>query len=405
MKKEVTPAQTMINDVCRVKKDERVLIIANPETNVVAQDLFEAARDAGAQPVLMFQPVKKSLDNAAPEVLAAIAAEPDVCFSISSVKLGKDPRGTAHPYKNDRNVEYDHIFDYLLYGKKTMRAVWTPGITQSMYERTVQIDYDELARRCRALEQLYENAVTVRVTAPGGTDVVVPVKGRKALSDDGDFSKPGTGGNIPSGEVFISPLVGTGNRQEPFAEAEKLLDRITRRNVKKNAPTEEGAGSADAVLPAGTAGTIVFDGSMTFGDGDALLETPITVQVSAGFVTEITGGDEARRLKKTILEAESKAAAMEKEGRLPDGMGPVYRRNARNIGELGIGLNPAAVITGNMLEDEKAFRTCHFAIGENYDNDAPALIHLDGVVRDPTIVLTYEDGSTKMILRNGEIQF
>ncbi|MFA6857313.1 MAG: hypothetical protein WCR31_08900 [Treponema sp.] len=244
-----------------------------------------------------------------------------------------------------------------------------------MYERTIQIDYDELAHRCAMLEHLYEFAVRVHVTAPGGTDVTVPVKGRKALSDNGDFSQPGSGGNIPSGEVFISPVVGTGNTRKPFT------------------------------MVYGTSGTIVFDGSMTFGDGDALLKTPITVHVAAGFVTEITGGSEALRLEKTIRDAETNAVSMEKEGRLPSGMGLVYSRNARNIGELGIGLNPSAVITGNMLEDEKAFRTCHFAIGENYDSDAPALIHLDGVVRDPTIIITYADGSEKIVLRDGELQF
>ena len=57
-----------------------------------------------------------------------------------------------------------------------------------------------------------------------------------------------------------------------------------------------------------------------------------------------------------------------------------------------------------MLEDEKAFRTCHFAIGENYDNDAPSLIHLDGVVREPTIEITYEDGSVRTILQNGDLK-
>ena len=66
--------------------------------------------------------------------------------------------------------------------------------------------------------------------------------------------------------------------------------------------------------------------------------------------------------------------------------------------------NPAANITGNMLEDEKAFHTCHFAIGENYDNDAPSLIHLDGVVREPTITLTYGDGSSRTILQDGALQ-
>ena len=89
---------------------------------------------------------------------------------------------------------------------------------------------------------------------------------------------------------------------------------------------------------------------------------------------------------------------------MPSGMGVVYARNARNIGELGIGLNPSANITGNMLEDEKAFHTCHFAIGQNYDGDAPALIHFDGVVRNPTIVFTYADGKEVTVLETGELK-
>ena len=80
-----------------------------------------------------------------------------------------------------------------------------------------------------------------------------------------------------------------------------------------------------------------------------------------------------------------------------------YERNSRGIGELGIGLNPAAKITGNMLEDEKAFHTCHFAIGENYDGDGDTFIHLDGVVRNPTIVINYADGTSFTVEKDGEL--
>ena len=153
----------------------------------------------------------------------------------------------------------------------------------------------------------------------------------------------------------------------------------------------------------GCQGIIVYDGSMTFSDGDSILETPITCKVEKGYVTEISGGAESKRLLKTISEAENRSLIMEKEGKLARGQGAIYKKNARNIGELGIGLNPAAQITGNMLEDEKAFHTCHFAIGQNYDNDAPSLIHLDGLVRRPSIVLTYSDGSTKCILEDGNL--
>ena len=362
MKKEITPAENIINNVCKIKKNESVLIIANPATDFIAQELYTAANQAGAKTSLIYQNSKTSFDNAEKTVLAAIGTNPDVCFSISENKLGKDPDATANPYKNDNGEPFTHIFDYLLEGKKSMRAVWTPGSTEDMYNRTVNINYGELAERCKKLGKIFENAINVQVTAAGGTNISVPVYGRKLMNDDGDFSKPGTGGNIPAGEVFISPLVGK------------------------------------------CQGVIVYDGSMTFSDGDSILETPITCKVENGYVTEISGGEEAKRLLKTITEAENRSIEYEKNGKLPEGQGEIYKKNARNIGELGIGLNPAASITGNMLEDEKAFRTCHFAIGENYDNDAPSLIHLDGVVRNPTITLTYDDGSTRTILSDGTLQ-
>ena len=361
-KKDRTPAEVVVQDVVKVRKGERVLVIANPATSEIAQDLYKASCDAGAVSTLMYQPDRTSFDNATPEVLAAICANPDVCFSISNIKLGKDPAAQANPYKTEDGQEYTHIFDYLMDGKKSMRGAWTPGITVDMMNRTAAIDYELLQARCKKLEELFTNAKSVHITAPAGTDVTISVENRKLMFDDGDFSKPGTGGNIPAGEVFISPVVGK------------------------------------------TEGTIVYDGSMTFSDGDSILETPITCKIENGFVTDIKGGAEARRLLKTITEAETRPFTLEKEKKLPAGQAAVYKRNARNIGELGIGLNPAAQITGNMLEDEKAFNTCHFAIGENYDNDAPALIHLDGVVRSPTITVIYADDTSKVILNNGVIQ-
>ena len=361
-KKDRTPAEVVVQDVVKVRKGERVLVIANPATSEIPQDLYQASCDAGAVSTLMYQPDRTRFDNATPEVLAAIGANPDVCFSISNIKLGKDPAAQANPYKTEDGQEYTHIFDYLMDGKKSMRGAWTPGITVDMMNRTAAIDYELLQARCKKLEELFTNAKSVHITAPAGTDVTISVENRKLMFDDGDFSKPGTGGNIPAGEVFISPVVGK------------------------------------------TEGTIVYDGSMTFSDGDSILETPITCKIENGFVTDIKGGAEARRLLKTITEAETRPFTLEKEKKLPAGQAAVYKRNARNIGELGIGLNPAAQITGNMLEDEKAFNTCHFAIGENYDNDAPALIHLDGVVRCPTITVIYADDKSKVILNNGVIQ-
>ncbi len=361
-KHEKTPSETVVNDVLKVKKGETALIIANPDTNLIAQELYTSLIEADARPVLIFQKKKTSMDFAEPAVIGALKSEPQIIMSISALKLGKDKEALSNPYTTEDGTTFDNIFDYLLYGKKCSRAIWTPGLTEDMYNRTVMIDYRLLGERCSAICKKYENAVSVHVTAPGGTDVTVGVEGRHGLVDNGDFSEPGKGGNIPAGEVFISPVVGT------------------------------------------TEGTIVFDGSMTFSDGDALLKTPINVKVEKGFVSAVTGGDEAKRLLKDITAAEIESLAMAAQKKFTPDTAELYARNARNIGELGIGLNPAASIMGNMLEDEKAFRTCHFAIGENYDGDANALIHFDGVVRNPSITITYANGGTCQILKDGELQ-
>ena len=36
-KPERTPAQTVVEEVCKVKKNESLVIVANPETSVMAQ--------------------------------------------------------------------------------------------------------------------------------------------------------------------------------------------------------------------------------------------------------------------------------------------------------------------------------------------------------------------------------
>ena len=72
--------------------------------------------------------------------------------------------------------------------------------------------------------------------------------------------------------------------------------------------------------------------------------------------------------------------------------------DAFKLGELGIGTNPFCKITGNALEDEKVLGTCHFAFGNdmsyNGTNNVP--IHLDGIIRKPTITV---DGT--VIMKDG----
>jgi len=104
---------------------------------------------------------------------------------------------------------------------------------------------------------------------------------------------------------------------------------------------------------------------------------------------------EIESLKATLDAAKRTTREFAREGKIPRNLLSGYLENIYNLGELGIGLNPKAKVTGNILEDEKVIGTVHVAVGNNLsfggDNDVP--LHLDGVVSEPTIDI---DGRTLM---------
>jgi leucyl aminopeptidase (aminopeptidase T) len=360
-------ARVAVRDVLGLKGAERVLIVTNPETDVdaISRALYKEVESVGGTPLLVYQPVKGQLDYADDGVIRALKSEPEVVLSISQEKLGKDRGAMAKPIRVKRRgrrsyKKYHHAFDYLL-NEARSRSFWSPGVTVDMFTRTVPIDYGLLQERAARLGNALSRADEVIVTTGSGTDATIGIKGRKARRDDGNFTRPGSGGNLPAGEVFISPELKASE------------------------------------------GTLVFDGSISSDRGEIMIERPITCRLEGGYVTKVSGGGEARKLRDTLRRSETRAREMGADGRLPTDQGEVFATNAYNLGELGIGLNPAARIVGNMLEDEKAFRTCHMALGANYDEDAPALTHLDGLMREPTITVRYPSGRERVLMERGDL--
>lgn len=354
-------ARAAAGEVLGLRRGERVLIITNPQKEVsqISMALFDAAIERNAVPVLIVQKQKGQFDFAEEEVMKAMTANPPVVVSISHDRLGKDRFGLTNGYKGKKR-RYDNYFD-LLYEEGMMRGFWSPGVTVDIFSRTVPIDYRQMrsdaARLCR---KTCSNG-SIHVTAPGGTDIVVGVKGRKCRPDDGNFTKGGRVGNLPAGEVYVSPALGTAQ------------------------------------------GTIAFDGSIVLNKGEIVVKHPIVAEVSKGYITSISGGEEARLLKASVQEGEAKARRLGRSGQMKPKVAEMYARNAWSIGELGIGLNRKARVVANMLEDEKVYGTCHFAVGSNYDGDAEAMIHLDGLVKRPTISVVSEDGREEQVMVDGRL--
>jgi len=222
-----------------------------------------------------------------------------------------------------------------------MRLGHGPGITEAMMtEGPMTVDFQKMAALAGRLIESFENAKSVHITAPGGTDLTVGIEDR-AFSTDTRITNE-QAGNLPCGEIWCAPV-------------------------------ESGAD-----------GLLVIDGCI--GDVD-ITEEPLRIEIAGG------------RIKS--LDSEN-SGLVDEVGRLTS-----VDAEARVIGELGIGLNPGAKITGNMLEDEKAFRTAHIAFGCNDDMPGGrnhSQTHRDFLFHRPTFDVEFRDGTRRVLIRDGDLQ-
>lgn len=204
------------------------------------------------------------------------------------------------------------------------RIATFPGITKSVMIRGLSADYQKISSLSLQLKEILEKGKHVRVTTKLGTDISFSIEGRTSYASKGLFHAKGESGNLPTGETFLAPVEGTAN------------------------------------------GVFIVDGSMA---GLGLVKnTNIEIKVVDGYATEITGGKMAKKLVE-MLDAAGK--------------------EARNIAEFGIGTNHAAKLSGVLLEDEKVLGTIHIALGNNKSmgGSIGVALHLDGVVKKPTVYL------------------
>ena len=130
-------------------------------------------------------------------------------------------------------------------------------------------------------------------------------------------------------------------------------------------------------------GTLVCDGSI----GDlGQVPAPVRLTVADGRIREIECEDRVFADRVRTLTAIDDQAAV--------------------VGELGIGLNPGARVTGELLEDEKAFRTAHVAFGNNDSmpgGSNHSRTHRDFLVRLPTLRVLFFDGSERTLIADGRL--
>jgi leucyl aminopeptidase (aminopeptidase T) len=134
-------------------------------------------------------------------------------------------------------------------------------------------------------------------------------------------------------------------------------------------------------LPAGEACLAPVEGTtqgvLVIDSMGKVVTQPVRVTLKDGWAVKIEGGD-AGRLEALLRRGDS---------------------NAFNVGELGVGTNARARLTGAVLEDEKVLGTVHIALGDNSSypgGHSKSNIHMDGILLEPTVkvdgVLLLEKG-------------
>ncbi len=295
-------ATVATRDCMGIRANERALIVTDEPLRAIGYALWQAAKAITAEVVLAEILPRKTNGEEPPKEIADLMKMIDVVLCPTSKSLTHtDARRAA----SDAGT----------------RVATLPGVTEEIMVRCMNADYPKIAERTFTLCRMLETTKQVRVEAPGGTNVILPIAGRQAHASSGIFRERGQWGNLPTGEAYLAPLEGKSN------------------------------------------GVVVVDGSMA---SVGLAEHPIRINVKDGYAEEITGGAEAARLLELLK---------------PHG------RDGRNVAEFGIGTNDKAILTGNILEDEKVMGTIHIAFGDNKSmgGTVRAASHLDGLIKHPTV--------------------
>ncbi|MBI4540878.1 MAG: leucyl aminopeptidase [Gemmatimonadetes bacterium] len=270
------------------------------------------------------------------EAVAAAAsargAEVVTCVIEPRKRHGEEPPAPVAAAMREANVIYTPVSVSITH-TRAMRAALDAGARAiAMTAYTVDLmrsaallmtDFEAQADVCRRLGDAFTRGSALRLASPRGTDLRFSIAGRRANVMT-NIPGPGELSPVPDIEVNVVPVTGTAE------------------------------------------GTLIIDASIPY-LRIGVLDEPVVCAVEEGFIVRIEGGRAARMLDESLRSYGD--------------------RNCYNVAELGVGLNPNARLTGEMLEDEGVMGTIHVGIGTSHmlGGEVVAPTHFDLLMWDPTI--------------------
>ncbi|MAG60594.1 hypothetical protein CL619_02290 [archaeon] len=317
----------------KVKKQEKILIITDYGfTNhnmsyLLAKGYQKALEKKGYAVEFLIQDIKKGFMHVDSHIRNALDTLPENNVIIVSVS---NKLGRFGERKSFRQFTREK-------GHRFMSASGLQDARNSQFNLFMEamgVNYARMQKRGKGIKKLWDKGKTLRITTESGTDLKVDIDEMEAISNTGEYYLVGKGGNLPAGEVYIAP-----------------------RGMK------------------GVNGKVILDGSIRHEAGSKLLSSPLIMYIESGSVVRMEGED-AKLMEETFKVFEARAK---------------YPERVRLVGEIGIGINPGAVLIGLALMDEKVEGTAHIGIGSNawFGGAIKTIFHGDQTFKNPTF---YVDG-------------
>ncbi len=185
MTKSEKAAQTVITKCLELQKDESVLVLASEQMMEIAEPLHRACLRKTKNSFLL----KLGKFGNSPilhDSIGTLMKNVDVVLAVTS------PSISHTPFRRKASLNGTRIASL-------------PNITLDTFCRLNSVNYEKTARLAGKLSDILTMAKEIKLTAPNGTDLTIPIGERKGVADTGLLTWPGAFSNLPAGEAYISP--------------------------------------------------------------------------------------------------------------------------------------------------------------------------------------------------------
>jgi len=313
--------------VLQLRPTDRVLVVQDPQCQKCSDAFYQAALAEGCATTAYPLPARGRPLKSMPGDMAAAVEGHDVVINVMAGSSDEVPF----------RIEWLTLLE-----ERALRVGHSPNIREDMMEDgPMDVDYGLMVDRADRLIDALDEAVSVRITTPLGTDVTLDLRGRRFITDV-KITETERGVNLPCGEIYCAPV-------------------------------EDGA-----------EGVLVVDGPI---GGEGAPPSPVTLEIEAGRVTSVRC--EAPRWQERITELLDTDAGARTIGELGIGLNPKARlvgimledEKAYRTAHIAFGSNIG--IPGGVNE---------------------STTHIDYLVHRPTIVALFEDGTARTVVGDGDLK-